>query len=98
MDTSKLERWLKVALQGTVHMNQPSQAGTDAVAMSANTKSTRADVGRRPEESPFCVCAPQVRFVNGKPSRAGDECPGRGSYEVEEDYRAVLTLTAKLRK
>jgi hypothetical protein len=98
MDSSKLERWLKVALLGTVHLNRAPHTSTEAVAESANTKSARAGVGRRPEEPPFCMGAAQVQFANGKPSRIGDPCSRPGSYEVEEDYQAALTLAAKVRK
>ena len=98
MDSSKVERWLKVALQGTVHLNQASHACGAAAAASANTKFARAGVGHRPEEPPFRVGTAQVQFANGKPSLAGDRCPPPGSYEVEEDYRAALTLAAKVRK
>jgi len=66
MDSSTVERWLKVAFYTMAVLSKPSFRGADTPSTrSAATKVTTADAGRADESSPD-VCPRQAQFDQGE--------------------------------
>ena len=75
MDSSKIARWIKVALHGTVSLNKASLNTRGVVTPSASAKLTTADIGRRVESSLFPVCRGHAHFVEEKAFPGRDHVP-----------------------
>ena len=72
MDSSTVERWLRVAFYGMAVLSKPSFCGANTTSTrSAVTKAATVDPGRRADESPPDVCPRQVQFGEEKPSVHG---------------------------
>jgi len=98
MDSSRMERWLKVILYEILR-DRRSLNRTGARPTSSTRKSTTADVGRRAEKFPSHVCSRPVQRGEEKPSPETGQSPHPEPYEVEENYiTEAMMHAAKMRK
>ena len=99
MDSSTVERWLRVAFYGMAVLSKPSFCGANTTSTrSAVTKAATVDPGRRADESPPDVCPRQVQFGEEKPSLGADERLLPGPHKVKEDWGQGITRTATMPK
>jgi len=99
MDSSTVERWLKVAFYGMAVLSKPSFRGAYTTSTrSAATKPNTEEARRKADESPPDVCPRQVQFDQEKRSLGADERLLPGPHKVKEDRGEGITHTATMRK
>jgi len=99
MDSSTVERWLKVAFYRMAVLSKASFRGANTTSTrSAATKANTVGAGCRAGESPPDVCPRQVQFDQEKPSLGADERLLPGPHKVKEDRGEGITHAATMRK
>jgi hypothetical protein len=86
MDSSMIERWLKVTLYGMVLLNRPSVNNTGPKTIRAPTSSSTTDSGPRAGKSPSSVCSRQARFGEEVSFPGAEHSSLPESYELENEY------------
>jgi len=86
MDSSMIERWLKVTLYGMALLNRPSVSNTGPRTIRAPTSSSTAASGPRAGKSLPRVCSRQAELGEEASLPKAEHSSLPESYEVEDAY------------